>query len=385
MLVGPVNRQHPLSHSHKVRLSLHLLRHCAAKRFSFPLWSSIHKALFSFPPHTARLASTSTPSPSFTLPKMKNIILFDFDGTITAHDTINVLASLAAARNPHTTPLWEDIVTRYVADHADHLKSYKPEAKDRTTLAQELKFLESLGSVEQKSVDRVGGSGLFAALKGEDFKAFGRQAVVQEKPEGGNIQKTKGAAIHDDEPRVEAEDEERVELRNGFREFVDVAQKKGWELGIVSINWSREFIEGVLGIKDLVAGDRIKANGIRWPGGKVEGYEDGNGKKVLMTVEDKLRAMRDLVNEIRSDWTDDERGGKVAYFGDSTTDMACLVEADLGVVISDENHESKLLKVLKRVGLDVPHVKECNGGEGLVWAKDFDQFLSSKAIETLEG
>ncbi|KAK3996525.1 HAD-like domain-containing protein [Cladorrhinum sp. PSN332] len=308
---------------------------------------------------------------------MKNIILLDFDGTITAHDTINILASLAATRNPHTAAIWQDIVLKYVADHAEHLDKYRPEARDRTTLAQELEFLKSLGSVEQKSVDRVGGLGVFAALSGEEFKAFGRDVVVQEEEE----------EEEEDQPRVdgaERNDEKGkvVKIRKGFGEFADRVRERGWELGVVSINWSGEFIEGVLGREELVAGERIKANGIRWPGGKVEGYEKENGRKVLMTVEDKVRAMRDLVREIRGG--EEEMGGKVVYFGDSTTDMACLVEADLGVVVADEDG-SKLLKALGRVGLEVPHVEGFKGVEGLVWVRDFDEVLRSKVIERLEG
>ncbi|KAK4170413.1 HAD-like domain-containing protein [Cladorrhinum sp. PSN259] len=315
---------------------------------------------------------------------MQNIILFDFDGTITAHDTINVLASLATSRNPQTAPLWENIVREYVADHAKHLKTYRPEACDRTTLAQELEFLQSLGKVEQKSVGRVGGLGVFATISGEDFKAFGEKVV--RKHEGDENGKG-GTALHEDEPRVDGEakgeDDGKVMIRKGFGKFADKVKERGWEFGVVSINWSREFIEGVLSREGLEgSGSRIKANGIIWPGGKVEGYEDGNGRKALMTVEDKVRAMRDLVGEIRGGGG--EGGGKVVYFGDSPTDMGCLLEADLGVVVADEDG-SKLLETLRRIGLEVPHVKDFTGGERLVWSRDFEEVLRSAVIESLEG
>ncbi|KAK4131738.1 hypothetical protein BT67DRAFT_427122 [Trichocladium antarcticum] len=74
----------------------------------------------------------------------------------------------------------------------------------------------------------------------------------------------------------------------------------------------------------------------------------------------------------------DER--RVVYFGDSTTDLACLVEADLGVVMADDG-ESKLLKTLRRVGLEVPHVGQWEDGRRLVWARDFDEVLGSRVME----
>lgn len=308
---------------------------------------------------------------------MKNIILLDFDGTITSHDTINVIASLAATRNPRAGPLWDDIVAKYVADHADHLSSYKPEARDRTTLSQELEYLESLGSVEQKSVERVAGLGVFAAISGEEFKAFGEGVVDRHEAEGSA--EGEGVAVHGDEDGEAEEGGKKVRLRRGLRGFLDWAGERGWELGVVSINWSREFIEGVLldREEELRGGRRIKANSINWPAGRVEGYD--RDKRVLMTVEDKVRAMGDLVGEIRGE----DEGGKVVYFGDSTTDIGCLVEADLGVVMANEDG-SKLLKTLRRVGMEVVHVKDFKGEKGLVWARDFEEVLTSRMIERLE-
>ncbi|KAK4458597.1 HAD-like domain-containing protein [Cladorrhinum samala] len=316
---------------------------------------------------------------------MKNIILLDFDGTITSHDTINIIASLATARNPRAGPIWDDIVTKYVADHADHLSSYKPEACDRTTLTQELEYLASLGSVEQKSVERVAGLGVFAAIPGEEFRAFGEKIVDRGESETGA--KGGGVAVHGDEDG-EAEAAEKVKLRRGLHGFLDWAGKRGWEFGVVSVNWSREFIEGVLldREEELGGGRRIKANSINWPAGRVEGYEQD--KKVLMTVEDKVRAMRDLVVEIKGEGGQEEEGernkGKVVYFGDSTTDIGCLIEADLGVVMADEDG-SKLLKTLRRVGMEVAHVKDFKGKKGLVWARDFEEVLESRVMERLEG
>jgi hypothetical protein len=98
------------------------------------------------------------------------------------------------------------------------------------------------------------------------------------------------------------------------------------------------------------------------------------GGGVLDTAGDKLRAMRTVV--------DGGERRRVVYFGDSTTDLACLVEADLGVVMADDG-ESKLLRALRRIGFEVPHVGECKDGSKLGWARDFDEVLESKVMDRI--
>ena len=114
------------------------------------------------------------------------------------------------------------------------------------------------------------------------------------------------------------------------------------------------------------------SNSIAWPGGRIQGP---SGTEPLVTAGDKLRAMESLTARLKEE--------KVVYFGDSTTDLACLVGADLGVVMADDA-ESKLLRTLKRIGLDVLHVGEpWVEGRKLVWARDFDEVLQSGVMEVM--
>ena len=116
---------------------------------------------------------------------------------------------------------------------------------------------------------------------------------------------------------------------------------------------------------------RVVANAV------VKGVVEGPGelgREVLVTAGDKVRAMR-LLREGR------DVKERVVYFGDSPTDLACLVEADWGVVIADDGG-SKLLKTLERIGLEVPHVGE--GRESrLVWARDFQEVLESGVMDEI--
>jgi hypothetical protein len=347
------------------------------------------------------------------------LILLDFDGTITQHDTLDALVSLAiahsqahhsSAAHPNTggiststnsrsssdekTAVWRDIVREYVADHEAHVAAYSPPAHLRDTLAQELLFLESLGAVDERSVARVGKAGLFARLDGEQLEALGRGAVCP-SPSSSSCSSSDGDG---------GENRGTVKLRKGFGRFVERmghggaeeggGKGKGWDVGIVSVNWSARFIKGVVeagcsgtqtGAQHTDQGGRFKlvekrivANGIRFPGGEVEGPAELGGAP-LLTAGDKLRAMKSLRQGMEEEM--------VVYFGDSTTDLSCLVEADFGVVMADNDGDSKLMRTLRRVGLEVPHVDECGDGTGrkLAWARDFEEVLKSGVIERIGG
>jgi hypothetical protein len=68
------------------------------------------------------------------------------------------------------------------------------------------------------------------------------------------------------------------------------------------------------------------------------------------------------------------------YFGDSATDLGCLLEATLGVVMAD-GAQSTLLKTLGRLGFDVPHVGSYVGEPVLVWARDYEEVVKSRLLD----
>lgn len=152
------------------------------------------------------------------------LIILDFDGTITESDTLASLARAAISHPSHqpntvTESDWDNIVDAYVQDHKRHLVAYTPSAKDRTDVTSELEFLESLREVERVSLGRVEECGLFAGVGEERLRSEGRRAV----------------------------DKGVVRLRMGWERFVkEVMKKEEWEVGVVSVNWSREWVKGVM-------------------------------------------------------------------------------------------------------------------------------------------
>ncbi|KAK1833816.1 hypothetical protein QBC39DRAFT_389751 [Podospora conica] len=284
------------------------------------------------------------------------LILLDFDATITTADTLDALVAAATANRPASLPrlangTWDEVVAAYLADYDAHVAGYRPAQADRTTAEEELAFLESLRDVERASLARVDASGVFAGFGRGGFEGFGREAVRSGE----------------------------VKVRGGFGGFVGEVLGRGADVGVVSVNWSGEWVRGVVEAAGGGEGVDVRmVNGIRGPEGVIEGPEGFEG--TLVTVGDKLAAARKLVGEWREAHGKERLGGWV-YFGDSATDLGCLLEATLGVVMADGPESSSLLKTLGRIGFDVPHVGSYVGQPGLVWARDYEEVITSKVLD----
>jgi thiamine phosphate phosphatase / amino-HMP aminohydrolase len=277
------------------------------------------------------------------------LILLDFDGTITQSDSINSLVHSTIANSPslsHTpeaaSRTWTSIVNAWLADHESHVATYSPPADSRTTTEAELSFLESLEPLERASVGRVEKAGLFMGLNEKKLEESGKEAV------------TKG----------------EVKLRKGFEELMKEIRRREWGVGVVSINWSGGWVRGVMGTEVEGVVNSIGEDGtIQGP--DVEGF---GRVRMVLTAGGKVEAARGLVER--------NGGGKWMYVGDSTTDLACLLEADVGVVMADREG-SKLLQALKRIGFEVPRVGDRMGVQGLIWARDFEEILSCGVLDWL--
>ncbi|KAK1989500.1 HAD-like domain-containing protein [Colletotrichum cereale] len=284
------------------------------------------------------------------LPRKTLNLVFDFDGTITTKDTIGVLAQIALQfqkqRGIDLSSAWQQILEDYSQDHADHVSKYKPIANDRLSLPEELAYLRGLSEVELRSVQRVEQSGLFRGLKREDLV------------KAGNVARTEG----------------RVKLRDGFTTLMDLAKDNGWTVSVVSVNWSRSFISGVLSGYSLdIVANEIEMDGSIF-GPDVLG--PSSRETTLTTCEDKLRALRALVT--RQGVEDAEA---LVYFGDSTSDIECLLETR-GVVMSS-GLDSSLMVTLRRSGYKVPQVDERRPSGSIAWASTFVEVLESGFLTSM--
>lgn len=269
-------------------------------------------------------------------------LVFDFDGTITQQDTIGELAQAAIdlQKRRHGLDLnskWNRVVADYMSDYQAYKDSFKPAENARRSVAEELRFLAGLKDVEAASLARVEDSGVFSTLERGDLFQLGVDAVRTGK----------------------------VAIRNGFEETVALAANNGWNISIISVNWSRAFIQGVLHPHSHI---RVVSNDIS-PDGKIEGPRFLGTP--LTTAPDKTKALGHLA---------DNEGDKVIYFGDSPTDLECLLKG--GVIIAfDES--SSLLQTLRRVGVHASHVGSLQQEASLLWARDFHEVLQSVLLDDI--
>lgn len=276
-------------------------------------------------------------------------LIFDFDGTITVKDTIFQLAQSAITfqRNNNTQqdlqPAWDAIVKAYGDDHKCYAGNYTPPESERLSPQQELAYLSSLKDTENASLNRVDNSGLFSGLTAEDLFQMGRGQI------------SSGA----------------VAIRDGFVDMVGLAREKGWHVSVLSVNWSKAFIEGVLHPLDVpVITNQISANGtIQGP----DGFNDGIR---LTTSRDKANSLNQLISKA------EHPSSPTVYFGDSTTDMECLL-THYGIIISADA-KSALMQTLDRVGVHVPHVGSSpQDRANIVWARDFREVLQNEMLERI--
>ncbi|KAI0109517.1 haloacid dehalogenase-like hydrolase-domain-containing protein [Nemania sp. FL0031] len=321
-------------------------------------------------------------------------IFLDFDGTITTKDTVTHLADFAlrfqsgrhdedpsapAASSSTSTSTqladppssedptpervrvdlssrWHDVVSAYLSDYKSHVSSYVPCAEDRLCVKDEIAFLRSQKHVETQSLGRINECALFQGISRDAFSEAGRELV-------------RDGTVH---------------LRPGFHSFVRAALARGWEVNVVSVNWSASFIEGACGFSEGEI--HVVANEVREGDGAVLGPGALAGDSLLVeedehpSREQKGRNLtnscdkRDAVQEVRR--MHDAQDKPFFYFGDSTTDMECLLEATRGIVIADDE-TSTLIKTLRRIGKRVPHVRDAEASEPLVWASNFEEVMHS--------
>ncbi|KAI2636915.1 HAD-like domain-containing protein [Hypomontagnella submonticulosa] len=281
-------------------------------------------------------------------------IFLDFDGTITAKDTVGELANFAlrvrADEGVDLQAEWDAVVSAYVEDHSAHVDGYHLPPHARRLPDQEVEFLRHMKTVETRSLGRINDCRLFRGISAAAFRKAGRDLVE------------KGT----------------VKLRPGFGRFVDEMIERGWRVYILSVNWSAAFIEGACGerpgvtvIANEVCGDGSIAgpavlNSVRGNGAAAE-------PRNLTNSRDKLDAMEAMRH------ADGLAAKPVVYFGDSTTDLECLLAADLGFIVADRD-ESTLVKTLRRIGKEVPHVRDQSATSTLAWVSNYDDIPRDKFI-----
>jgi hypothetical protein len=297
--------------------------------------------------NSSLLATTA----SKTTPPRIHLIL-DWDGTLTTKDTLHLVSDIGYARNASRNPplpAWSGIVSAYLEEFKTHEKSYQG---DHNTIEEESQWLASLATVESRSVQRVETAGIFQGVRTDDVRRKACEAV------------THGL----------------LELRDGWDTLLSTKTSVYTDLTILSVNWSRCFIQSALeyaalaasqlpsglpiGAVDLLCNVSIKANEIQSLG------DDSYGSSGLLSPPDHpgIRTSRDKLTELvaltdatirqMSEGSKDDGVLELItiYVGDSTTDFDSLLFADIGICVRDDplgSSQLELVKTFERVGVNM--------------------------------
>ncbi|CUS20979.1 LAQU0S02e02762g1_1 [Lachancea quebecensis] len=267
---------------------------------------------------------------------MSNIILSDFDETITSVDTISTLAVLPYLYKQFAIP-WSHFTDTYAEGFQKFKTSNRtlpilhPWLLDQNKLISaanfdelfysEISYQDSVRPIELNSVNEMERSGAFRGISLEDVKDFAT---------------TKVPLLRED--------------------FIPV-WKEASEMHIVSINWSQEFIESSLyalaSSKALRVSDlpllHTHCNALQSKDGKLTGEFD----KSIVTGADKVRKVQSLLKGFPV-------GSTVWYVGDSETDLLSALHPGInGVLILDPAaNEKKFTKMMTVLGLTPTHIKD---------------------------
>lgn len=304
-------------------------------------------------------------------------LVFDFDDTITTKDTIASLARAAiefhagrgsSGNGNGVASAWEHIVRSYVEDinHHDHtyvasdaqpptrpvdiaMAQIRPNGRleEPTRIPLDRYSGRQRRQVELASLTRVKDEGLFRGVLPDHLLRAGQLDRV----------------------------ESRVRIREGFDCFFAQARSQSHDMHVLSVNWSADYIKGVLGSYDMTS---IIANRTNPEDGSISAsgvFENCNDRglwpDVLTVANDKLMALRNLYWRRKALNPDKEL--IFIYFGDSTTDVECFMEVG-GVIIAED--ESRLLRLLRQdANYHVPHVSEWKEGGFNCWARNFRELL----------
>ncbi|QID83904.1 Cold tolerance protein 1 [Saccharomyces pastorianus] len=288
--------------------------------------------------------------------KMRNIIISDFDETITRYDTIGIIAKLPYLINPELKPEWSHFTKTYM----DGFRKYKyngtrslPLLSSNASLTlshsnfdcvfkDELEFQKYNRTIELNSVNEISKQQLFKSITLEQMKQFAKE-----------------------------QNREICLLRGGFNQFCSSVIKNFQDdFYILSINWSREFICEIIGNKE-VNPDHVLCNDLKVSTEKRPPTYTGEFDCGLLTGSDKIKSLNEILgmtethnngNETRCYW----------YIGDSETDLLSVLHPSInGVLLMDPvENPSKFLRITEQIiGVPSDKITRFQTDNALGWLK----------------
>ena len=303
-------------------------------------------------------------------------LILDFDGTIIKNNTIPWLDYL---RQDQEDIGYSSFLDPYLKDYTEHVSNYQPSQDKRITLQQEHDYLDSLGNVERRSIERIESSGWLRGLKWTP-------------EDNSNFDKAVSHIRHN----------ESMIWRTGFADLVKTIWRFNGIVDILSVNWSGNFIRAMLRQE---FGKAVDIDGIGIYSNEIDPSGTGHLSRIKWKNQDHfvnhwLRESDQEDEDSRGIWTAQDKAlvmqaisatSKandmiIVYVGDSKTDLRSIVEADVGVCVEDDmdptTEKISLKEVFERLAIDRVPMKNSlcvnrkrlrDQGRIVYYAQDFDE------------
>ncbi len=295
-----------------------------------------------------------SPKPPFS-PSQRIYWILDFDGTMTRHDTLDVLVNIAATTKPHDSILkrWKAVTQAYMNDYKTTLETLvsKGSMHEPSSIESQRQLLKELEPVEHRSLARVHEGKIFTSLTKEQIHHGAKRAVMS-----GQV---------------------------AFRPCLDAifrhAKIHGGQVNILSVNWSRCFIAGCLKAAGLeLDAESILSNELDCiqhgtpSTGRIG--PAGDNKAMIVSSRDKL----DKLERIKAKNAVSGNTIPIVYVGDSLTDWECLLAADLGICVRLDpisDSQKQLIIALQERSISCPRLSDwadCDEWK-VAWVGDLDE------------
>lgn len=255
----------------------------------------------------------------------RNILICDFDETITVKDTIALLARLAYRVNPKLKPEWSHFETTYMDGYNELQHTYLmnrrlpllsniytkiTEGNFQDLFQSEIKYQKLCRNIELNSMKEMEKYNVFKGITSQDVTDYADTL---------------------DEPVI----------RQGFLDCLKILNIQLAQLYILSINWSREFIQSVIS-NTYVQSSNIYCNALLHD--TTHCTYNGLFSKQLLTGSDKIRTLQEICQCTGEDKT-------LWYIGDSETDLLSILYPGInGILLLDpKENESKFNKITKDI------------------------------------
>ncbi len=260
---------------------------------------------------------------------MTPVLAVDFDETITTADTVARLPKLACEYLSDSDAgqrmrSWEAGVSSYVADWRETFAAVLASPPDAPTAAER--------------VDAF--SRIFSHIENGSLDAIERRGLLQGIPRAALVRCGEG-----------------IRKRDGAIETLADARRRGFDVHIVSANWSTDMLRGAVG-----EATPIHSNDLEFD---TQDVTTGRFLRNMVSARDKRARLKELAR------------GRVVYIGDGMNDLAALMQADLGIVIGQKPDMMRVCKALRIPMHDVCDASCVVAGESVLRVDGWDEIATT--------